>query len=53
MISKDELASWDPDIRDVEVVGKNHINIYIDEFTSTLTFTKEELERLIKEIDNG
>lgn len=53
MISKDELKSWDPDIRSVEVmndVGKKYLHIQLELNSSVLTFTKEELEKLLKEL---
>lgn len=53
MISKDELKSWDPDIRSVEVMneqGKKYLHIQLELGSSVLTFTKDELEKLIKEL---
>jgi hypothetical protein len=52
MISKDELSTWDPDIKAL-YFNRWSVEITVDRDTSMLTFTKDELERLLKEINNA
>lgn len=54
MITKDELASWDPDIKRIDVEnqqGKKLLVLTLAYNSSTLTFTQDELERLMKELE--
>lgn len=52
MISKDELARWDNDIVGVHVDKKapRFIHLTLEAGTCVVSFTKQELERLLKEL---